>query len=324
MKTYKTIIAFVVTLLCITSSITTTDTLIQNEKTSTQSISVNTQLNNIEKSNSTNNFDIGSIPKYVGKPYIIINDNKPFFTEKDITNESFEKLSSLDALGRCGVAYANLSKELMPTHERGAIGMIKPTGWHTIRYENIDGHYLYNRCHLLSFRLTGNNADARNLITGTRYLNIEGMLPFENMVADYIKSTNRHALYRVTPIFDGNNLLASGVLMEGYSTEDNGESVCFNVYCYNVQPGIEINYANGESVAADKSAQYEDNHDTSQKTDNNNRSETTYILNTSTKKFHYQNCESVKHMKDKNIKYITCTRDQAISQGFSRCKLCNP
>lgn len=179
--------------------------------------------------------------------YIVVNDNQPFFTEADFTKESFESYSELDFLGRCGVAFANLGIDLMPTEERGEIGSIKPTGWHTVKYDNVDGKYLYNRCHLIGFQLSAENANKKNLITGTRYLNVQGMLPFENMVADYIKETKNHVLYRVTPVFDGDNLLASGVQMEALSVEDNGAGICFNVFIYNVQPGIQIDYATGNS-----------------------------------------------------------------------------
>lgn len=188
------------------------------------------------------------IPQYSELPYIEINNNIPFFEEEDFQTRAFEEYSELDNLGRCGVAYACLSKELMPTGERGKIGMIKPAGWHTVKYpEIIEDLYLYNRCHLIAWCLTGENANEKNLITGTRYMNIEGMLPFEEMVADYIDRTNHHVLYRVTPIYEGGNLVASGVLMEAYSVEDQGEGICFCVYCFNVQPGVEIDYSTGES-----------------------------------------------------------------------------
>lgn len=191
---------------------------------------------------------LSSIPAYSGSPYVAINNNVPFFTDNDMTTTAFENYSSLDALGRCGVAYANVCTETMPTEERGAIGSVKPSGWHTVKYDIVSGKYLYNRCHLIGYQLSAENANTKNLITGTRYLNVEGMLPFENMVADYIKETNNHVLYRVTPMFDGNNLVASGVLMEAKSVEDNGDGILFNVYCYNVQPGITIDYATGESA----------------------------------------------------------------------------
>lgn len=194
---------------------------------------------------------LNNLPAYSGEAYVELNDNVPSFSKKDMTTKAFEKYSELDDLGRCGAAYANVCKETMPTEERGNIGMIKPSGWHTVKYDNVDGKYLYNRCHLIGYQLTAENANEKNLITGTRYLNIEGMLPFENMVADYIDETDNHVLYRVTPIFKGDNLLASGVQMEAYSVEDKGKGVSFNVYCYNVQPGIEINYSDGTSWLAD-------------------------------------------------------------------------
>ena len=194
---------------------------------------------------------LNNLPAYSEEAYVELNDNVPSFSKNDMTTKAFEKYSELDDLGRCGVAYANVCKETMPTEERGNIGMIKPSGWHTVKYDNVDGKYLYNRCHLIGYQLTAENANEKNLITGTRYLNIEGMLPFENMVADYIDETDNHVLYRVTPIFKGDNLLASGVQMEAYSVEDKGKGVSFNVYCYNVQPGIEINYSDGTSRLAD-------------------------------------------------------------------------
>lgn len=187
------------------------------------------------------------IPPYDFSPYIVINNNVPFFTEDEYTCESYEYYSELDDLGRCQSVMASIGKDLMPKDERGSIGQIKPSGWKTIKYDFIEGRYLYNRCHLLGFQLTGENANIKNLITGTRYLNIEGMLPFENMVADYVRETNNHVLMRVTPVFDNDNLVASGVLIEALSMEDEGEGICFNVYCYNVQPGVKINYATGES-----------------------------------------------------------------------------
>lgn len=193
-----------------------------------------------------------SIPEYVDEAYVVVNDNTPFFNEKDYTTEYFENYSPLDELGRCGVAYANICIESMPTKERGEIGNIRPSGWHTIKYDIIDGKYLYNRCHLIGYQLAGENANECNLITGTRYFNVQGMLPFENLTANYVKVTGNHVLYRVTPIYEENNLVASGVLMEGWSVEDNGAGVSFCVFVYNVQPGITINYANGESSLNEK------------------------------------------------------------------------
>lgn len=199
-------------------------------------------------------YNLSSIPEYEGKPYVTINNNIPYFEEKDYTTKSFEKYSKLDLeFGRCGVAFANICKEIMPSdnEKREDITSVKPTGWRQKKYAGlVDGDYLYNRCHLIGWQLAGENDNELNLITGTRYMNVEGMLPFENKVADYLneKANNKnHVLYRVTPIFEGNNLVASGVQMEAYSVEDNGKGVCFNVYVYNVQPGIAINYKNGES-----------------------------------------------------------------------------
>ena len=187
------------------------------------------------------------IPAYSGEPYVILNDNWPDFDAEDLTTEPFELYSELDYLGRCGVAYANICLEIMPTEPREEIGQVKPSGWHTAKYECVEGKYLYNRCHLIGYQLAGENANKQNLITGTRYMNVDGMLPFENMVDSYVEETGNHVLYRVTPIFDGGNLLASGVQMEALSVEDEGEGLCFNVYIYNVQPGVSIDYATGDS-----------------------------------------------------------------------------
>ena len=195
-------------------------------------------------------YGLEDLPAYDGKSYVKINGGKPFFAESDYTTDSFERYSPLDGLGRCGAAYACVGRDLMPTEERGAIGDVRPTGWHTVKYDIVDGKYLYNRCHLIGYQLSGENANEENLITGTRYLNVEGMLPFENQVAEYVEGTGNHVLYRVTPVFAGTNLLADGVLMEAFSVEDGGAGVCFCVFCYNVQPGIVIDYATGESALA--------------------------------------------------------------------------
>lgn len=215
-------------------------------------ISQNTNTESIEETNrdlstkATTSFDLSSIPDFNGSnPYCVVNNNQPYFTDDEYTTDVFENYSELDSLGRCGVAYANVCQKLMPTEKRGNIGMVKPTGWHTVKYDCVDGKHLYNRCHLIGFQLAGENANEKNLVTGTRYLNVDGMLPFENMVADYVKETNHHVLYRVTPIFEGDNLLASGVLMEAASVED--YEIRFNVYVYNVQPGVNIDYATGDS-----------------------------------------------------------------------------
>ncbi len=193
-------------------------------------------------------YNLEDIPQYSGNNYVVINNNEPFFEENELKNtKSFEKYSKLDNLGRCGVAFANIGIDLMPTKERESIGMIKPSGWHTVKYDIVNGKYLYNRCHLIGYQLTGENANPKNLITCTRQMNTKGMLEFENQVAEYIKNTKNHVMYRVTPIYEENNLLASGVLMEAYSLEDNGVGVKFNVFVYNVQDGININYKDGNS-----------------------------------------------------------------------------
>ena len=190
------------------------------------------------------------IGAYSGEPYVVLHDNVSNFTTEDLVTESYETYSSLDALGRCGTAMANIGQDLMPTEPRGSIGQVKPSGWQTVKYDIVDGKYLYNRCHLIGYQLSGENANEQNLITGTRYMNVEGMLPFENLVADYVQETGNHVLYRVTPVFTGDNLLADGVQMEALSVEDEGAGICFNVFVYNVQPGININYATGESSLA--------------------------------------------------------------------------
>lgn len=195
--------------------------------------------------------DLSSIPAYSGKAYVVINNNQPSFSESELRTEGYETYSGLDSLGRCGMAVASVGKDTMPKadEERGSISSIKPSGWKQASYDNISGKYLYNRCHLIGWQLSAENANRGNLITGTKYLNVEGMLPFENMVADYIRETGNHVAYRIIPIYEGNNLLASGVQMEAYSIEDQGAGICFNIYCYNVQPGITIDYATGESIS---------------------------------------------------------------------------
>ena len=211
----------------------------------------NNTKDNITKSSNSTTINLDNIPEYNQSPYIEINGNKPYFTESEYTTKAFETYSDLDSLGRCGVAYANVCKEIMPAEgeRRGAISSVKPSGWQTAKYEGVvDGNYLYNRCHLIGYQLAGENANEKNLITGTRYMNVEGMLPFENKIDNYIKKEPKnHVLYRVTPIFKNQNLVANGVQMEAYSVEDNGQGICFNIYVYNVQPGIQIDYSTGKS-----------------------------------------------------------------------------
>lgn len=276
--------------------------------------------------------DPADIPAYAGEPYVILRDNVPEFTDADLTAVSFEQYSDLDALGRCGVAYACVGADLMPTEERGSIGQVKPSGWHTVKYDCVDGNYLYNRCHLIGYQLTAENANTENLITGTRYLNVEGMLPFENLVADYVRETGNHVLYRVTPIFTGENLVASGVHLEAESVEDKGESILFNVYCYNVQPGVEIDYASGESRLAPASAAPSEPQPSAQAqpapaaqvTPQQTNSGTTYILNTNTMKFHFPSCSSVARMNEENKQVYTGTREDVIAMGYDPCGRCNP
>ena len=256
---------------------------------------------------------------YQGEPYVVINDNNPAFNDADFTTISFESYGELDGLGRCTTAFANIGKDIMPTEKRGAIGEVKPTGWQTAKYDSVDGKYLYNRCHLIGYQLTGENANAKNLITGTRYLNVDGMLPFENMVADYIKETNNHVLYRVTPVFAGDNLVASGVQMEAKSVEDNGEGVLFNVYCFNAQPGIAIDYATGDSHQDDSIVA-----DASKSTTAAEANVQTYVLNTNTKKFHKESCNSAKSMDASNKKIYTGSRQDIIDMGYESCGVCKP
>ncbi len=196
-------------------------------------------------------FSLDELPPFSGQPYVLLEDNQPGFSQEEMTTAAFEYYSPLDALGRCGGAWANICPELMPTEERGEIGMVKPSGWHTVKYDIVDGKYLYNRCHLIGYQLAGENANEQNLITGTRYMNVEGMLPFENLVAEYVRETGNHVLYRVTPVFQGLNLVAQGVQMEALSVEDGGQGVCFNVFVYNAQPGVSIDYATGDSWLAE-------------------------------------------------------------------------
>ena len=252
---------------------------------------------------------LANIPAYSGEPFVILNDNQPLFT--DIPEETMEEYGDLDAFNRCTYTFALIGRELMPTEDRGNIGQVKPTGWVTAKYDFVDGKYLYNRCHLIGFQLTGENANERNLITGTRYMNVDGMLPFENMVADYVKETGNKVAYRVIPVFEGDNLVASGVTMEAWSVEDNGEGICFYVYIYNVQPGVEIDYATGESrLAPPVEIPGEDN--------------ATYVVNTSSGKFHTEDCSQWKSIKEENRESFTTTRSQMLAWSFEPAGCCKP
>ncbi len=262
--------------------------------------------------------DVAEVPDYEGEPYVVLNDNEPDFTEAEITTEAYEDYSDLDALGRCGEAEACIGEELMPTGERESISSVKPTGWVNEKYDSVDGGYLYNRCHLIGYQLSGENANEENLITGTRYMNVEGMLPFEDMVADYVHETDNHVMYRVTPVFEGDDLVASGVQMEAESVEDDGEGVSFNVYVYNVQPDITIDYATGENweTPENETAGNPSSGDTS--------GQQTYILNTNTRKFHLPDCSGAADIKGKNREEYTGTREKLTSQGYEPCGRCHP
>lgn len=259
----------------------------------------------------------GQIPDFSGSAYVTLHNNKPEFDEEELTAESFESYAELDSLGRCGTACASIGRDLMPTEERGNISPVKPSGWQSAKYDNIEGKYLYNRCHLIGYQLSGENANPRNLITGTRFLNVEGMLPFENQVAEYVRETGNHVLYRVTPVYEGDNLVASGVQMEAKSVEDGGTGVCFNIYAYNSQPGIMIDYATGESR---KSAEGKEEKPAS----NGDAAEIEYVLNTNTHKYHKPSCSSVAETNGKNRKPYTGDKAELERQGYEPCGRCRP
>lgn len=248
----------------------------------------------------------------ISDPYMIVDENVPGFSEDEITTESFEHYSELDALGRCGVATACIGTDLMPTEKRGNISRVKPTGWHSIQYDSVEGKSLYNRCHLIAHQLAGEDANEKNLITGTRYMNVSGMLPFEEEVGDYVRETGNHVMYRVTPVFEGDNLLADGVQMEAYSVEDQGKGVSYNVYIFNAQPDIWIDYANGDSreIQPDDMVSKEDASD--------------FVLNTNTKKFHLPSCGNADKIQKENKENFTGDRQQLVKNGYEPCGSCNP
>lgn len=254
-----------------------------------------------------------NVPEFSGEPYVVINNNEPEFSDDDLTSHAYEFYSELDSLERCGYAMACIGKELMPNEDRESISQVKPSGWVQAQYDIVDGENLYNRCHLIGFQLTGENANEQNLITGTRYLNVEGMLPFENMVADYIKETGNHVLYRVTPIFDEDNLVARGVQIEAISIEDNGAGICFNIYAYNNQPGVTIDYQTGRSFLSG-----------SEVSSNTTVGNTRYILNTNSKKFHAAACEQAQNIKDSNREDYTGSREELIESGYTASQCCDP
>lgn len=281
---------------------------------------------------SDDEFGPEDIPEYEGDPYVEVEGNDPDFTAAETTDDAFEDYESLDGLGRCTEATACVGEETMPTEERGSISSVHPTGWHSVKYEWVEGKYLYNRCHLIGFQLTAENANERNLITGTRSMNVDGMLPFENEVADYVDSTGNHVMYRVTPIYaDDDDLVALGVQMEAESVEDNGRGVCFNVFVYNIEPGVEIDYETGESAPDGTMSSLEKSTASSTSSSSNagGKSQSAsaacdYIANANSKKLHYPECSSVDQMSESNKVYLNCTRQQALNKGYDPCGRCNP
>lgn len=280
--------------------------------------------------------DLDFIPPFNGEAYVEVDGNVPSFTEVELTTTSFELYSELDDFGRPGAAYACVGIDIMPTEERGEIGQIKPAGWHTVKYDCVDGKYLYNRCHIIGYQLTGENSNVNNLMTGTRYMNVQGMFIFEELVADYVHKTNNHVLYRVTPIYEGDNLLATGVQIEAYSVEDAGKGICFNVFCYNAQPGVVIDLKTGDSYAVENDENHESHEDYGIDTTDVATEEVlsvelteqldgvTYIANKNTYKFHHTWCSSVEAMKEKNKWYYSGTREELIGMGYESCGYCNP
>lgn len=276
---------------------------------------------------------LSKIPEYSGRPFVVINDNIPSFNKYELTTKGYETYASLDSLGRCGGAVASCGREIMPeaNEERGSISSVKPSGWVQAQYDWVSGKYLYNRCHLLGWQLSAENANKRNLITGTRYMNTEGMLPFENMVADYIRETNNHVAYRVTPIYNGSDLVARGVQMEAYSVEDDGEGICFNIFCYNVQPGVIIDYSTGRSRSTESDREttkrvvavpVETTKKQVETTKKPNTVTSQYVLNTNTKKIHKSSCHHINKMNEANKKSYSGSIDDLYSQGYTTCGTC--
>ena len=275
-------------------------------------------------SDSESYVTVDDVPAYSGEPYVEVNDNQPEFTEEELTTVSYEDYSELDELGRCQSAEACIGQDLMPTEARESISSVKPTGWKNKSYDTVDGGYVYNRCHLIGFQLTGENANEENLITGTRYMNVEGMLPFEDEVAAYIKETDNHVMYRVTPVFEGDDLVASGVQMQAESVEDDGVGISFNVYVYNVQPYVVIDYKTGENWEGDEIAEPEGKWADGTEAEPSDTKEQMYILNKNTKKFHKPECSGAKKIKAKNKGEYTGSRQTLIDEGYEPCGNCNP
>ena len=275
-------------------------------------------------SDSESYVTVDDVPAYSGEPYVEVNDNQPEFTEEELTTVSYEDYSELDELGRCQTAEACIGQDLMPTEARESISSVKPTGWKNKSYDTVDGGYVYNRCHLIGYQLTGENANEENLITGTRYMNVEGMLPFEDEVAAYIKETDNHVMYRVTPVFEGDDLIASGVQMQAESVEDDGAGISFNVYVYNVQPYVVIDYRTGENWEGDEIAEPEGKWADGTEAEPSDTKEQMYILNKNTKKFHKPECSGAKKFKAKNKGEYTGSRQTLIDEGYEPCGNCNP
>lgn len=323
-------------LVCLFGFISCSSTNISSINNIVQSLenynSNNIILTNPNENNNYSNIDVSNIsdiPEYSGEDYIILNNNVPNFSDSDLTTTSFEEYSPLDSLGRCGVAYANVGTDIMPTEKRESISSVKPSGWQSVKYDIVEGKYLYNRSHLIGYQLTAENANARNLITGTRYFNATLMLPYENMVADYIKETNNHVLYRVTPLFEGNNLVATGVQMEAKSVEDNGEGIEFNVFVYNVQPGITIDYATGNNALSDeKIVETESSNNTTSSTNStsnpNNTNNTTsneYTVirgNSKSKIYHCPGQRDYENMSDSKYLVNFNSEQEAINAGYRK------
>lgn len=299
------------------------------EKTESSSFGVSASPTPSASSSTENTEADLALLKYSGKPYAVVNGGIPSFSQTGTA--SWERYGELDRLGRCTAAEACIGMDIMPALTRGPIGQIKPTGWQTAKYDFVDGKYLYNRCHLIGFQLTGENANERNLITGTRYLNTKGMLPFENMVADYIKDTGNHVMYRCTPVFAGNELVARGVHLEAYSVEDKGDGICFNVFIFNVQPGVKIDYLTGESSLENENTAPTPTQrpssapkPTPKPSPSSTAQAQSYVLNTKTKVFHYASCRHVSSIKDANRKNFTGSRGALIKDGFKPCGSCHP
>ena len=316
-----TVLAVVLSCSIVSCSTPGEDTIYKPSETTTEQTHLSSNNQSSSKASLANNstsqsISLSDIPAYSGNPVYVVNNNMPFFSSNELHVHDLESYSPLDSLGRCGVAISCVGPETMPTEKRGPIGEVKPSGWVMAKYDCVDGKYLYNRCHLIGFQLAGENANERNLITGTRYMNVDGMLPYENMIAQYIEQTSAHVLYRVTPLFENNNPVATGVLMEARSIEDSGTGICFNVFAYNVQPNIGIDYATGNS--------WQKVQQSTNKTTESLSQAQTYIINTNTGKFHYPECSSVDKANDQNKKEVYDSRENLITKGYEPCGRCNP